>query len=218
VGWPALSPPLLAARAFREALVRRGVTVAGRPGLGVTPAGATPLASASSEPLSLVVRQMNRESDNFYAEMLLKQLDAATGSIGTSAGGAEIVVTAMHDAGIPVAGVRMVDGSGLSRLDRLTAETIVGVIRAGLADPAIHTAFSQSLAVAGISGTLSSRLPALRGRVKGKTGTTDTASTLSGVVDGSLAFAVLENGSPVSVTAARAAQDRFVTVLAAGPA
>ena len=68
------------------------------------------------------------------------------------------------------------------------------------------------------SGTLSTRLPALRGRVKGKTGTTDLACTLSGVIGGTVAFAVLENGSPVSSWAARAAQDRFVTILATGPA
>jgi D-alanyl-D-alanine carboxypeptidase len=65
-----------------------------------------------------------------------------------------------------------------------------------------------------VSGTLSDRLPALRGRVKGKTGTTSLACTLSGVIGGSVVFAVLENGDPVSSWAARAAQDRFVTILA----
>jgi len=164
------------------------------------------------------VRHMNHESDNFYAEMLLKQLVAATGRVGTSAGGARVVVDAMRNAAIPVAGVRMVDGSGLSRLDRLTAAALVGVLRTGLADPAIRPAFMQSLAVAGNSGTLSSRLASLRGRVKGKTGTTDLACTLSGIVDGAVAFAVLENGNPIATWAARAAQDRFVTILASGPA
>jgi D-alanyl-D-alanine carboxypeptidase/D-alanyl-D-alanine-endopeptidase (penicillin-binding protein 4) len=218
LGWPALSPPLLAARAFRQALARHGVAVAGRPGLGTAPESAISLASDVSDPLSLVVRHMNHESDNFYAEMLLKQLVAAAGEVGTSAGGARVVVDAMRNAGIPVEGVRMVDGSGLSRLDRLTAAALVGVLRTGLADPGVRPAFLRSLAVAGSSGTLSTRLPSLRGRVKGKTGTTDLACTLSGVVDGTVAFAVLENGHPVSSWAAREAQDRFVTVLASGPA
>jgi serine-type D-Ala-D-Ala carboxypeptidase/endopeptidase (penicillin-binding protein 4) len=217
-GWPALSPPLLAARALRDALTRHGVAVAGRPGLGTAPETATSLASDVSDPLSLVIRHMNHESDNFYAEMLLKQLAAAAGTVGSSAAGARLVIDAMRTAGIPVAGVRMVDGSGLSSLDRLTAATLVGVIQTGLADPTVRSAFLQSLAVAGSSGTLSSRLPSLRGRLKGKTGTTDIACTLSGVVDGTTIFAVLENGSPVSTWAARAAQDRFVTILAAGPA
>ncbi len=117
-GWPALSPPLLAARAFRDALVRRGVSVAGRPGLGVCPAAAISLASDVSDPLAQIVQRMNHESDNFYAEMLLKQLLAATGKVGTSAGGGRLVVATMRDAGIPTDGVRIVDGSGLSSLDR----------------------------------------------------------------------------------------------------
>ena len=214
-GWPALSPPLLAARAFREALTRRGVTVVGRPGLGIAPLAATTLASDVSDPLSAIVRHMNHQSDNFYAEMLLKQLVAVAGSAGTSAGGGRLVITAMREAGIPVEGVRMVDGSGLSSLDRLTADALVAVIEAGATDPAIKAAFIGSLAVAGVSGTLSRRLPALRGQVKGKTGTTNLACTLSGLIHGNIVFAVLENGNPVSSWAARAAQDRFVTILAA---
>ena len=213
-GWPALSPPLLAARALRDALTRRGVTVAGRPGLGVAPATATPLASDTSDPLSAIVRHMNRESDNFYAEMLLKQLAAAAGKRGTSAGGGKIVIATMREAGIPVKGVRIVDGSGLSSLDRLTAAALVGVLRAGATDPSIKRAFVDSLAVTGRSGTLQDRLPALRGVVKGKTGTTNLACTLSGLVGAKIAFAVLENGNPVSSWAARGAQDRFVTILA----
>jgi D-alanyl-D-alanine carboxypeptidase/D-alanyl-D-alanine-endopeptidase (penicillin-binding protein 4) len=216
-GWPALSPPLLAARALRDALVRQGVLVGGRPGLGVAPAMSVSLASDTSDPLAQIVRRMNHESDNFYAEMLLKQLVAATGAVGTSAGGGKLVVATMRDAGIPTGGVRLLDGSGLSSLDRLTAAALVGVIRAGVNDPTVRAAFVDSLAVAGMSGTLSSRLPALRGKVKGKTGTTDLACTLSGLIRGTVAFAVLENGSPISSWTARAAQDRFVTILASTP-
>jgi D-alanyl-D-alanine carboxypeptidase/D-alanyl-D-alanine-endopeptidase (penicillin-binding protein 4) len=214
-GWPALSPPLLAARTFREALLRRGVSVLGRPGLGVAPATAATLATDVSDPLSTIVRHMNHESDNFYAEMLLKQLPAAEGKAGTSASGGRLVIAAMRAAGIPVAGVRMVDGSGLSSLDRLTAAALVAVIQAGVADPTIKAAFVRSLAVAGVSGTLRTRLPALRGQVMGKTGTTNLACTLSGLIRNTVVFAVLENGSPISSWAARAAQDRFVTILAA---
>ena len=214
-GWPALSPPLLAARAFRDALGRRGVLVAGRPGLGVAPASAVTLASDTSDPLAALLKWMNRESDNFYAEMLLKQLAAAAGKPGTSAGGAGIVVAAMREAGIPIARVRIVDGSGLSSLNRLTAAALVGVLREGAADPVIGRAFLASLAVPGGGGTLSDRLPALRGVVRGKTGTTNLACTLSGLIGRQIAFAVLETGNPVASWAARAAQDRFVTILAA---
>lgn len=216
-GWPALSPPLLAARSLRDALVRLGVVVAGRPGLGRAPADAPSLASDVSVPLAEIVRVMNHESDNFYAEMLLKEIAAATGRGGSSSLGGKLVVATMAEAGIPVKGVRIVDGSGLSSLDRLTAVALVGVLRAGLSNPGIRRSFVGSLAVAGRSGTLSTRLTPLRGRVKGKTGTTNLACTLSGFIGRDYAFAVLHNGDPVASWAAREAQDRFVTALATAP-
>jgi D-alanyl-D-alanine carboxypeptidase/D-alanyl-D-alanine-endopeptidase (penicillin-binding protein 4) len=213
-GWPALSPPLLAARALRDALVAHGMAVTGRPGLGRAPADAVVLATDRSASLSVIVRTMNRDSDNFTAEMLLKHLGTLDGRVGTSARGAKMVLAEMAAAGIPTAGVRIVDGSGLSSRDRITAETLVAVIRAGLENPRIRTAFVGSLAVAGRSGTLRTRLPSLAGIVRGKTGTTNLSCSLSGIVNGSVVFAVLQNGSPVAFWPARTAQDRFVTALA----
>jgi serine-type D-Ala-D-Ala carboxypeptidase/endopeptidase (penicillin-binding protein 4) len=213
-GWPALSPPLLAARGLREALARRGVTVAGGHALGRAPARALLIAMNRSAPLGRIVHTMNAESDNFTAEMLLKALGASTGALGASATGARLVLRELRAAGIPTEGVRIVDGSGLSRSDRVTATMLAGVLRAGLADSRISGAFRSSLAVAGRTGTMTHRLLALRGRVRAKTGTTNVASTLTGLVSGRLLFAVLHNGSPVNPWAARAAQDRFVTALA----
>ncbi len=217
IGWPALSPPLLAARALREALGAHGVAVAGRPGLGAAPPDAGSLASDVSAPLAEVVRAMNHASDNFYAEMLLKQLAAADGKVGSSAAGGRIVIAAMKEWGIPVSGVRIVDGSGLSSGDRLTAQALVGVLRVGATDPAIGKVFVGSLAVAGHSGTLSRRLWPLPRTVRGKTGTTDLACTLSGLIGTRYAFAVLQNGDPVPSWSARSAQDRFVAILARTP-
>ena len=189
----------------------------GGPGLGRAPADAALLAMDRSASLSVIVRTMNRDSDNFTAEMLLKHLGTLDGRVGTSARGARVVVEEMAAAQIPVAGVRIVDGSGLSSLDRMTAETLVAVIRAGLENPRIRSAFVGSLAVAGRTGTLRSRLPGLAGIVRGKTGTTNLACSLSGLVNDSVAFAVLQNGSPVAFWPARTAQDRFVTALARSP-
>ena len=111
-------------------------------------------------------------------------------------------------------GVRIVDGSGLSSLDRLTPAALAGVIRAGMQDPRIGKAFLESFAVAGRTGTLDTRLPGLAGLVRGKTGTTDLACSLSGVIGDRIVFSVLQNGRPVSFWSARTAQDRFVTALA----
>ena len=213
-GWPALSPPLLAARALREALVARGVAVHGRPGLGTAPRSGTPIAVDRSPRLATIVREMDRDSDNFVAEMLLKHLGTLDGGIGTTARGARVVLAEMRTAGIPVQGVRIVDGSGLSSLDRLTPAALAGVIRAGMQDPRIGKAFLESFAVAGRTGTLDTRLPGLAGLVRGKTGTTDLACSLSGVIGDRIVFSVLQNGRPVSLWSARTAQDRFVTALA----
>ncbi len=214
-GWPALSPPLLASRAFREALVARGIRVDGRHGLGRASERAPLIASDISVRLARVLKAMNRDSDNFTAEMVLKQLGATAGKSGTSAAGASVVRATMRDAGIPVAGVRLVDGSGLSSLDRLTAGSLVAVIEAALADPAVRGPFLSSLAIAGRTGTMVRRLPDLAGVLRGKTGTTSIASSLSGLIGTRYAFAILHVGNPVSYWDARAAQDRFVTVLAA---
>ena len=214
IGWPGHSPPMLAAIALRNALGVRHVLVDGPAGLGRVPAGAERLASDHSPTLAALTRTMNRYSDNFTAEMLLKHLGTLEGGLGTSARGSQMVLAEMTAADIPVRGVRIVDGSGLSSLDRITAEALVGVIRSGAANPRIRSAFLASLAVAGRNGTLRDRMPAVGALVRGKTGTTNLACTLSGLIGDTVAFAVLQNGSPVAFWPARVAQDRFVTMLA----
>jgi D-alanyl-D-alanine carboxypeptidase/D-alanyl-D-alanine-endopeptidase (penicillin-binding protein 4) len=205
-----------AARVFIVALRRHGVIVAGAPGAGRAPADVLPLALDLSEPLVGIVREMNRESDNFVAEMILKELGASVERRGSTAAGARAVRAALVEAGVPVAGVRIADGSGLSSLDRLTARALVAILLVGAGDPLIADAFVTSLAVAGVSGTLEKRLGRrpTRGRVIAKTGTTSRSSALAGFVRRRYAFAIVQNGSPVPYWSARAAQDRFVTVLA----
>ena len=144
---------------------------------------------------------MNSDSDNFTAEMVLKHLGTLEGGQGTSVAGARVVLSAMAAAGIPIRGVRIVDGSGLSSLDRLTAAALAGIIRAGIWDERIGPSFLASLAVAGRTGTLDTRMPGLAGVVRGKTGTTSLACTLSGLIRGDVVFAVLQNGSPGFVLA-----------------
>jgi D-alanyl-D-alanine carboxypeptidase/D-alanyl-D-alanine-endopeptidase (penicillin-binding protein 4) len=211
------SPALAAALLFRAELRAAGIAVVGAARTARTNAADFPLAFVHSARLSALVRYMGLESDNFTAEMLLKQLGAQDGGHGTSASGAAVVMAALRTAGIPLGGVRVVDGSGLSHLNRLTAASLVTLLQAAWMDPEFRAAFLPVLPVAGVSGTLRHRLrtPPARGRVLAKTGTTNGASTLAGYVTGRFAFAVLHNGQPVSTWWARRAQDRFVTVLAA---
>jgi serine-type D-Ala-D-Ala carboxypeptidase/endopeptidase (penicillin-binding protein 4) len=207
---------IAAARAYVDALARQGIAVSGRAGARRAPANALTIAFDLSEPLSILLRLVNGESDNFAAEMLLKELGATAAPRGSSAAGARVVRSTLSAANVPLSGVRIADGSGLSRFDRLTVEALAAILRTGAADPAIRNAFVRSLAVAGISGTLERRLDVrpTRGRVIAKTGTTYRASALAGFVRRRYVFAILQNGSPVPYWMARAAQDRFVTVLA----
>ena len=209
------NPALAAATLFRDELRRAGVAVTGKTRVVRTDAADFPLAFVHSPPLAQIVRAMGLESDNFIAEMLLKQLGAHEHGRGTSAGGAAVVTALLRSAGVPLGGVRVVDGSGLSQLNRLTAASLVALLQAAWSDAEFRRTFLRTLPVAGTSGTLKRRLRALRGRVYAKTGTTSTASTLAGYVPGRYAFAILHNGRPVPTWWARRAQDRFVTVLAA---
>ena len=210
------APAAAAASLFKDALRRHGVVVSGRATRGRAGVDTQQLGDVLSPPLAQIVRFMDRESDNFTAELLLKQLGASTGVVGTTAGGAAQVRVALAAAGVPLAGVRIADGSGLSPLDRLTARAVVGILEAAWDDPAIRPSFVAALAVAGRSGTLKDRLrtaPA-RGVVLAKTGTTSLSSALSGFVRQRYVFSVLQNGNPISSWWARRAQDRFATVLA----
>jgi D-alanyl-D-alanine carboxypeptidase/D-alanyl-D-alanine-endopeptidase (penicillin-binding protein 4) len=215
-GRTSANPALAAGSLLRQALETAGVRVRGRTRSGVLKTTGLPLASAVSEPLADIVRFMGRESDNFTAEMLVKHLGASFAGVGSTAAGTRVIRSALGEAGVPLAGVRLADGSGLSGLDRLTAAAVVALLEAGLAQGDLRDAFLQSLAVAGVSGTLEDRMakrPA-RGLVIAKTGTTRTASALSGFVRNRYVFAVLQNGRPISTYWARLAQDRFATVLA----
>jgi D-alanyl-D-alanine carboxypeptidase/D-alanyl-D-alanine-endopeptidase (penicillin-binding protein 4) len=207
---------IAAARAFANALERRGITITGRAGTGRAPDDALSITFDLSQRLANVLRLVNAESDNFAAEMLLKELGATVARRGSTAAGARVVRSALAETGIPLAGVRIGDGSGLSRLDRLTVRALAEILRAGASDPRIRDAFVSSLAVAGVSGTLERRLDLrpTRGRVIAKTGTTLRASALAGFVRRRYVFAILQNGRPVPYWTARAAQDRFVLALA----
>ncbi len=205
-----------AARSFRDQLRRAGIAVTGSAGTGTAPADAFALGAVSSPPLSTLVRWMNRDSDNFIAELLLKQLGTVNGERGTSARGATVVRATLGAAGVPLAGIRIVDGSGLSPYNRMTATALAALLEAAWANAEVRAAFVTSLPVAGRTGTLASRMrtPPARGNVVAKTGTTASASTLAGYVRSRFAFAVLNNGRPVAHSSARRAQDRFAVVLA----
>jgi D-alanyl-D-alanine carboxypeptidase/D-alanyl-D-alanine-endopeptidase (penicillin-binding protein 4) len=219
LGRTSRAPAHAAALLFRKALTEAGVRVVGPAVTGAAPveAEAFPIASLLSPPLASILRFMDYESDNFTAEILLKQLGTLESGRGTTASGALAVRGILGDYGVPLDGVRIADGSGLSRLNRLTASMLVQMLRSAWTSPDFRDSFFSSLPVAARSGTLERRMirTAAAGRVRAKTGTTRESSALSGVVKGRYAFSILQNGYPVAHWSARRSQDRFAAVLAA---
>lgn len=214
--WTSHNPALAAAQLFRKALVRVGVRIAGGAVLGAVAPTATIIGSVDSPTIAAIVDFMDHESDNFTAEMLVKELGAVQTDRGTTAAGVGVVTGLLTQAHVPMQGVRIVDGSGLSLLDRMTAGALVSLLSVMWNDPGVRPELLAALPVAGRSGTLADRMrhTAATGVVRAKTGTTDNASALSGYAGDRYAFSVLENGWPVSYSWARVAQDRFATVLA----
>ncbi|HEY2319735.1 MAG TPA: D-alanyl-D-alanine carboxypeptidase/D-alanyl-D-alanine-endopeptidase [Solirubrobacteraceae bacterium] len=170
-------------------LPRRIKVIAGR-----TPAGATTMASVPSPPIATLVSLTNSPSDNFFAEMLAKDLGARFGAGGTTAAGAAVIRAQM--ASSFDIHPRLNDGSGLSRADRTTPTEVVTLLR-GMASDA---QFTSSLAVAGETGTLQHEMRGTyaQGRCRGKTGTLHDVSNVVGYCrarDGhTLAFALMMNG------------------------
>ncbi len=208
-------PALAAARRFVRALRAAGVRVAGKTGTGKAPSHGIKLAAVHSMTMGRLVRAINLPSDNFAAEVLLKDLGASYGSGGTTAAGAAVVRRTMAALGVDRGNVA--DGSGLSRANRVSAQQIVGLLGAMRRSPQART-FGAALAVAGRTGTLRKRLrgTAAAGACRGKTGTINSVSALAGLCttrEGhTIAFALLMNG--VAVWRAREAQDAAATVLA----
>jgi D-alanyl-D-alanine carboxypeptidase/D-alanyl-D-alanine-endopeptidase (penicillin-binding protein 4) len=219
-GWTGRSetarPALMATQLFRRDLRHAGVTVPGAAGIGVASADAVPLGAVQSAQLATLVRHMDVYSDNFYAEMLLKEVGAVQGSGGSAAAGLAVERHLLTAAGIPLAGVRMVDGSGLSLIDRWTPLGLATLLRTMWEDADLRPYLVPALPIAGETGTLEHRMrraPA-RGFVRAKTGTTDNASSLSGFVGDRYVFSILENGFPVRTVNAEQSQNRFAQVLA----
>jgi len=207
-------PGLAAARVLARALRSAGVTVTGRTRTGVTPAGARGIAHVRSPTIARLIALTNIPSDNFYAETLLKDIGATFGAAGTTTAGVAVVAAELQRMGIRPT---IVDGSGLARADRTTPRQVVELLDAMHSSTAAAD-FEASLAVAGRSGTLRKRMRGTRaaGACRGKTGTLDGVSALSGLCTTAqghtIAFSMLM--SHVTDWHAHELQDRAVETIA----
>jgi D-alanyl-D-alanine carboxypeptidase/D-alanyl-D-alanine-endopeptidase (penicillin-binding protein 4) len=136
-------------------------------------------------PLIDVLAPINTDSNNAVADQLFFALGDARSGSGTRAGGARAVSEALEELGVSSKGLVQVDGSGLSRDDRVTARQLTRLLAAALdLQPRQRKAFLDSLAVSGSSGSLENRMTGdhLRGRVMAKTGWISGTGALSGYV------------------------------------
>jgi serine-type D-Ala-D-Ala carboxypeptidase/endopeptidase (penicillin-binding protein 4) len=216
-------PALFFGHTFRALLEERGVKV-GRVRLGRAPDGAQLLAVSQSDPLAEIVRRLNKTSNNFTAEQLLKTLGAEVkGAPGTWPNGVLAAEEFLAEVGIPRGSYVLRNGSGLNDANRMSARQLVTLLRAMWTRFPLQPEYLVSLPVAGRDGTIRWRMDGTQaaGRLRAKTGTLDGVVSLSGYVQEAsgrvLVFAVLVNDSPGRAGVVRAV-DALGAALAAGGA
>ncbi|MGB0730092.1 MAG: D-alanyl-D-alanine carboxypeptidase/D-alanyl-D-alanine endopeptidase, partial [Ilumatobacteraceae bacterium] len=163
----ASDPAAGAAREFIQRLNSAGIQVSGGSGVGLPPDDAIELATVTSSPLSVVITEMLQNSDNNTAEMLVKEIGLHNNGNGSRQDGLAAIQESLSSQGVDLTDLRLVDGSGLSNTSVLRCQTLVDTLTA--ADRAVI----DGLAVAGVSGTLSSIFTEgpMTGALKAKTGT-----------------------------------------------
>ncbi len=219
--WRAVShPELYAGQLLRAQLEAQGIRVRGSVRVGPVPEEAEDLVRFRGESLGRIVWKMNKFSTNFIAADLTKALGAERyGVPGSWSNGTRALSDYLSGIGALEPGERIVDGSGLSARNRLSARTLVRVLRAAARSFEWGPEFLVSLPLGGLDGTLEDRLDGVEVALRAKTGHIAGVSALCGVVPDAqgrrLGFAVLVNGARAGRTTVDSALDAFVTRLAA---
>jgi D-alanyl-D-alanine carboxypeptidase/D-alanyl-D-alanine-endopeptidase (penicillin-binding protein 4) len=220
------------ADALRTHLAEKGITLDGQTKRADTPLGGhlepppDKVVAVHETKLVDALSRINKQSQNNFAEGFDKLLGRAYAQKqgrdepGSWANGEQAVKAFLTKNGISTAGIRLVDGSGLSRQDRVTARMISDVLVTMWKHPE-HRAYFDSLTIAGVDGTIGSRLKDLKGRVHAKTGYIGGVRSLSGYVKNDagrwLVFSIIYNGIRGSVKPFEQRQDNACRVLAAWP-
>lgn len=209
---PVPDPLALVGGAAIEALARAGIRVVGGYRLATDAADRVRGAEVArvENPVRTALGVMNRRSQNLYAELLFKAAGLEAFGTGSWASGERAVAMTLVRRGILTPGLRVVDGSGLSKENRLSAGALARLLLSFDRDVLRGPMLRESLAMPGEAGTMAKRLRGVAGRerVRVKTGTLARSGVfaLAGTVDGratagrstprGLAFAILINGSP----------------------
>ncbi len=213
-------PELYAATLLKEALVRQGVAVHGTVRSASTPEGTHELV-VHRRGLDSMVVNLNKISDNLAAENTLKTIGAERrGAPGSALSGLYEMRAFLSTIGIDTTRFQIVDGSGLSYYNLLSADMLVQLLRAMAQRPEWFPLYYASLPIAGVDGTLRTRMRGTlaENNLRAKTGSIGGVSTLSGYVttrDGErLVFSILMQNFIGGNRAYRDAQDRIGALLA----
>ena len=215
------NPTLFFVQTLRRALIDRGIDVAGdavdiddlrdRPKVN-----STPIVVHRSPPLSTLAIRLMKDSQNQYAETLLKTLSAAPGAVASAAAGRAVAQQIFATWDIGPDGLIQRDGSGLSRYDYVSAATIVKILSHVYRDEKLRGPFEAALPVAGRDGTLASRMkgtPA-EGNVRAKTGSMSNVRAVAGYLTTAdrepLAFAVIANNFETTADVINKAADEIM--------
>ena len=211
-------PAKLAAQRFDDALRRDGVSIGTTVTPGLVVPGFARIADYDSPTMADIVQDTNVPSNNFLAEMLLKDVGAQFGGAGSTATGIGVVQRFASQQGASFTGE---NGSGLSRRNKASPASVVRLLDSMLVQEEERDAWVNSLAVAGRTGTLARRMrgTAAQSRCHAKTGTLNGVSALSGYcfrggndADHAVIFSLLMN--KVDVNRAHLIQDRMAALIA----
>jgi D-alanyl-D-alanine carboxypeptidase/D-alanyl-D-alanine-endopeptidase (penicillin-binding protein 4) len=218
IGLPVLNPGEYFLQHFRNVLVAEGISVERatlESNRGV--AGAQELAKIESPPLAILLVETNQESNNLYAEVLLRSLGTGASRDSTELGLKKLKET-LTALGVDPQSYSLADGSGLSRQNLVSPEALVQTLKR-MAQTPQATVYRASLPTAGANGTLGRRFlnTAAQGNLQAKTGTLTGVSALSGYLDvpgyQPLVFSIMVNQSDQSPTTQRQAIDEIVLLL-----
>lgn len=213
------NPPLYAGHAAKLFLERAGITVEGEVRVGPAPKERRRLARLYSPNLAAAVIDVNKLSNNFMAETLVRTLGKEKGKAGDWTAGGQVVRGWLDKAVGLRPGYRYVNGSGLFGQTGFSGRDMVSVLRHMRRRPLPMPEFEASLAIAGVDGTLRRRMrPIDDGRIRAKTGTLDGVICISGYVtfaDGTPGvFSFLANDMPGKAWQVWRVQDKVLSALA----
>ena len=215
-----LDPALYCGTLFREMLAERGVTLQGTVRYGEVPEEAIVITEHISPPLSRILWEMNKPSDNLIAELLLKTIGAEIkGAPGTGEKGLQTINEFLGEIGVDAGHYTLANGSGGSRYNLVTASLLTDLLVYMFRNFAVMPEYLASLPVGGVDGTLAWRMGGMKaeGVLRAKTGTLRGITTLAGYTvtadEEIVAFSILVSNYRGSANPHRALQDKIGDIL-----